>query len=65
MLERSSDSLIKITIGKSPKKSLRELKLDNLLHILEVVVREENDQNQTSKQLLFTIINIKLYLQSI
>lgn len=65
MLERSSDSLIKITIGKSPKKSLRELKLDNLLHILEVVVREENDQNQTSKQLLFTIINTKLYLQSI
>lgn len=43
MPEQSSDSLIKIMIGKSRKKNLRGLKSDNSLHTLEVEGREEND----------------------
>lgn len=44
MLEQFLDSLIKIMIGKLQRNNLQELKLNNLLHILEVEEKEENDQ---------------------
>jgi hypothetical protein len=43
MHELFSNFLIKVMIGRYRAENLPELKLNNLLHILEVGAKEEND----------------------